>query len=60
VHYFDAYVKQGDYSRNDIFTYFGRTYWEMGGKRFGIIGLGNIGKQVATIADAFGAEVVYY
>jgi glycerate dehydrogenase len=60
VHYFDAYVKQGDYSRNDIFTYFGRTYWEMGGKRFGILGLGNIGKQVATIADAFGAEVVYY
>ena len=30
------------------------------GKRWGIIGLGAIGSRVATIATAFGAEVVYY
>jgi glycerate dehydrogenase len=60
VYYFDEYVKTGGYSQNDIFTHFGRTFWEISGKRFGIIGLGNIGRQVAKIADAFGAEVVYY
>lgn len=60
VYYFDDYVKSGGYSQTDIFTHFGRTFWEINGKRFGIIGLGNIGRQVAKIADAFGAEVVYY
>jgi glycerate dehydrogenase len=60
VYYFDEYVKSGGYSQNDIFTHFGRSFWEISGKRFGIIGLGNIGRQVARIADAFGAEVVYY
>ncbi len=60
VSYFDQYVKDGSYSRSDIFTHFGKTFWELTGKRFGIIGLGNIGRQVARIAEAFGAEVVYY
>ena len=60
VSYFDQYVKDGSYSRSDIFTHFGKTFWELTGKRFGIIGLGNIGKQVARIAEAFGTEVVYY
>ncbi len=57
---YDAYVKQGGYAQSDIFTYFGPPFWELSGKRFGIIGLGTIGRQVAKIADAFGAEVVYY
>jgi glycerate dehydrogenase len=60
VTYFDQYVKTGKYSQNDIFTHFGRSFWEITGKRFGIIGLGNIGRQVAKIAQAFGSEVVYY
>jgi lactate dehydrogenase-like 2-hydroxyacid dehydrogenase len=60
VSYFDNYVKQGEYSKSDIFTYLGKSFWEISGKRYGIIGLGNIGRQVATIAEAFGAEVVYY
>ncbi|GAB3995824.1 D-2-hydroxyacid dehydrogenase [Spirosoma daeguense] len=58
--YFDRYVKDGDYSKTDIFTHFGRGFWELSGKRFGIMGLGNIGRQVAKIAEAFGCEVVYY
>lgn len=58
--YFDSYVKTGSYSQTDIFTHFGRTFWELAGKRFGIIGLGNIGRKVAIIAQAFGSEVVYY
>ena len=60
VSYFDQYVKDGHYSRSDMFTHFGKTFWELTGKRFGIIGLGNIGRQVARIAEAFGMEVVYY
>ena len=60
VSYFDLYVKQGHYSNSDIFTHFGRPIWELTGKRFGILGLGNIGRQVAKIAIAFGTEVVYY
>lgn len=60
ITYFDRYVKEGGYSQSDIFTHLGRSFWEISGKRFGIIGLGNIGKRVAEIATAFGAEVVYY
>lgn len=60
IRYFDDYVKNGDYSRNDMFTHFGRSFNELTGKRFGIIGLGNIGRQVAKLAAAFGCEVIYY
>ena len=31
----------------------------MHGKTFGIIGLGNIGRRVASIAEAFGLNVIY-
>lgn len=57
---FDEFVKSGDYSRHDIFTNQEITYSEIHGKQFGIIGLGNIGSKVAAIAEAFGADVVYY
>lgn len=58
--YYDQYVKDGTYSQNDTFTHLGREFWEISGKNFGIIGLGTIGKQVAKIADAFGANVIYH
>jgi glycerate dehydrogenase len=60
VSYYDNYVKQGDYAQSDIFTHLARPFRELKGMRFGILGLGNIGRQVASIAQAFGAEVVYY
>lgn len=60
IPYFDQYVKGGEYAKTDIFTHFGKGFWQLSGKRFGIIGLGAIGRQVAKVADAFGAEVVYY
>ncbi len=56
---YDQYVKNGDYARNDVFTNI-LPMNELHGKRFGIIGLGAIGKRVAEIATCFGAEVVYY
>ena len=33
---------------------------ELSGKTWGIIGLGTIGKRVACVARAFGANVIYY
>jgi lactate dehydrogenase-like 2-hydroxyacid dehydrogenase len=58
--YYDQYVKNGGYSKSDIFTHYGPTVTELAGKVFGIIGLGNIGKSVAKVATAFGASVIYY
>ena len=58
--YYNDYVKIGAYAQSDIFTHIDRPFWELSGKRFGIIGLGNIGRRVARVAEAFGAEVVYY
>lgn len=58
--YYDAYVKSGAYSRSDIFTHHGPAFWELAGKRFGIIGLGTIGRRVAKIAEGFGMEVVFF
>jgi glycerate dehydrogenase len=58
--YFDHYVKSGEYAKSPIFTNHGRSFWELKGKQFGIVGLGAIGKRVASLAEAFGAKVVYY
>jgi lactate dehydrogenase-like 2-hydroxyacid dehydrogenase len=58
--YFDEYVKSGKYIQSPVFTHIGRTFWQLSGKKFGIIGLGTIGKRVAQIATAFGAEVIYH
>lgn len=60
ISYFDNCVKSGTYSKSPHFTDTGRTFFEFSGKRFGIIGMGTIGKRVAAVASAFGAEVVYY
>lgn len=58
--YYDAFVKSGAYSRSELFTHFGKPFWELSGKRMGIIGLGTIGRRVAQISQAFGMEVVFY
>jgi lactate dehydrogenase-like 2-hydroxyacid dehydrogenase len=58
--YYEAYVKSGAYSKGKIFTHHGPAFWELSGKRMGIVGLGNIGRKVARIAESFGMEVVFY
>lgn len=60
VAYYDNYVKSGEYNRSGEFTSLDKPFYELYGKTWGIIGMGNIGKKVAKIADAFGAKVVYY
>lgn len=58
--YYDDYVKSGKYCESDIFTHIHHDFWEIAGKNFGIIGLGAIGRQVAKIAEVYGAKVAYY
>ena len=58
--YFDESVKSGGYSRSGMFTDPNWNWWELAGKTIGIIGMGNIGKKVARIADAFGMKVCYF
>jgi glycerate dehydrogenase len=60
LNYFDSYVKSGEYCKSEIFTNYGRTFRELDNKTWGIIGLGTIGKRVATIATSFGCKVQYY
>jgi len=60
ISYFDNFIKSGEYSKSAMFTNLEAPYKDLCGKIWGIIGLGNIGKRVAKIAQAFGARVVYY
>ena len=58
--YYDEYVKDGSYSKSPIFTDVSKPFFEIKGKKWGIIGLGSIGRGIANIASAFGAELFYY
>jgi len=58
--YYDQYVKSGQWVKSAIFTHLDRPVSEIKGKKWGIIGLGTIGKEVAKVASAFGAQVVYF
>lgn len=60
LRYYDDYVKDGRYINDRIFTHFDRTFHELSGKIWGILGLGAIGRRVADIAGMFGAHVIYY
>lgn len=58
--YYDNFVKSGAYVKNDIFSHFDKRFFELKGKTWGIIGLGEIGRGVAKIAQAFGCNIIYY
>ena len=58
--YYDGFVKSGSYSKSPIFTDITKPFFEVKGKKWGIIGLGTIGRGVANIAKTFGAEICYY
>ena len=58
--FYDKYVKSGEYVKCDIFSKFDVHFHELSGKRWGIVGLGEIGRKVAVLAEAFGCKVVYY
>jgi len=60
MRYYDDFVKQHKYADSLLFTHHGRPFQELAGKKYGIIGMGIIGKRIAAVAQAFGAEVYYY
>lgn len=60
LRYYDDYVKEGRYINDRIFTHFAKTFHELNGMTWGILGLGAIGRRVADIAGMFGARVIYY
>ncbi len=58
--HYDNYVKSGTYSAQDRFSNFDVPFYELEGKTWGIVGMGNIGKRVAKIATAFGCKVIFH
>ncbi len=58
--YYDQYIHAKKWSQSHNYTHIARPFFEIKGKRWGILGMGNIGKRVAEIASAFLCEVCYY
>ncbi|MCK9491583.1 MAG: D-2-hydroxyacid dehydrogenase [Sulfurimonas sp.] len=58
--YYDEFVKDASYVKSPVFTHLSKPFFELKGKKWGIVGLGSIGRGVATIASAFGAKVCYH
>ena len=58
--HYDNYVKSGAYGAQDRFSNFDIPFYELDGKVWGIVGMGNIGRRVAKIAEAFGCKVIFY
>lgn len=60
ISYYDSYVKSGAYTKSPIFVHLAHNLGDIEGKKWGIIGMGNIGRRVASIAMSMGASVSYY
>ncbi|MBQ9692400.1 MAG: hydroxyacid dehydrogenase [Clostridia bacterium] len=55
---FNSYVASGKYTDSGVANKVVPVYYELTGKTWGIVGLGNIGKAVASVAEAFGCKVI--
>ena len=58
--YYKKYVDEGNWQKSQIFTHIDKPFFELDGKKVGIIGLGDIGRNFAKKALAFDCEVVYF
>ena len=56
--YYDRYVKT-EYAGSPLQYHFGRTTHQLYGSKWGIVGLGNIGRSVARVAEALGCRIAY-
>lgn len=52
------FVKSGEYTNSGIANHLSPAFCELSGKTWGIVGMGNIGRRVAKIAEAFGCRVI--
>lgn len=60
ITYYDNYFKSGSYASSERIFNFDRPTAQLRGKRWGIIGMGNIGREVARLAEVFGCTIAYY
>lgn len=60
MRYYDEYVKSGGYCKSPVFSVFDKKFNELAGKKFTVVGLGDIGSKVIEVAKAFGCDVRYY
>ncbi len=58
--YYDEVVQDGRWTISGLFTDVSHPFYEISGKKWGIIGLGNIGREVARVAEAFGVTIAYH
>ena len=58
--YYKKYVDEGNWQKSEIFTHIDKPFFELDGKKVGIIGLGDIGRNFAKKASAFDCDVVYF
>ena len=57
---YDKSVSDGTYSHGKIANILTPVYHEIYGKTWGIVGYGNIGRQVGRVAEALGCKVIVY
>ena len=57
---FDEYVKSSKYSNGTVANYLEPVFNEIDKKIWGIVGYGNIGAQVAKVANALGCKVLAF
>lgn len=55
---YNAFVRSGEYTKRGIANCLTPVYHEIAGKTWGIVGFGNIGKQVGRVAEALGCRVL--
>lgn len=60
LNYYNELVYTGKWHAKQIFTNLDRPFFEINRKKWGIIGLGTIGHEVAKVATTFGAQVSYF
>lgn len=59
IGYYDKFVKDGSYTDSGVANHLAKPFFEIAGKKWGIIGMGSIGREVGKVARAFGAHVIY-
>lgn len=58
--YYDYETKHGNYAKGLMTFHSDKEFFELEGKTWGIIGLGEIGRKVAQYAQGFGCEIIYF
>ncbi len=57
---FQSFVNDGSYTKSGIANCLTPVYHELNGKVWGVVGMGNIGRQVARVAQALGCRVIAF